>query len=226
MIRVFRKQKYQTMNKQRPDYIIWDFNGTILDDVQTGIDSVNLLLRTRKLPEIPDADYYRRVFGFPIREYYQRLGFDFSQEPYEDIAVEWVDEYLRNVPHAPLCPGAGEALDAFYKAGISQVVLSATKLQMLEQQLSDLGIRAYFEEVMGLDNIYATSKAELALAWRKKHPGARAVMLGDTVHDYEVACTMHVDCILVEGGHQTREVLEQCGCPIVHNLFEISSLLS
>lgn len=212
------------MKKFKPDYIIWDFNGTILDDVQTGIDSVNLLLRNRQLPEIPDADAYRQVFGFPIRAYYQRLGFDFEKEPYEDVAVQWVEEYLRNVPNAPLCPGVTETLRFFGQQGIPQVVLSATKLDMLEMQLTQLGIRSYFEEVMGLDNIYATSKAQLALEWKKRHVNSFAMMLGDTVHDAEVASLMGADCILIEGGHQTRVVLEQSGCPVVSNLFEIINL--
>ncbi len=214
------------MKTLKPDYIIWDFNGTILDDVQTGIDSVNLLLRNRNLQEIPNADAYRRVFGFPIRNYYQRLGFDFTKEPYEAVAVEWVEEYLKNVPNAPLCPGVLETLEFFRQLKIPQIILSATKLEMLEMQLKQLGIRDYFEEVMGLDNIYATSKAELAICWKEQHRFARTVMLGDTVHDVEVATRMDGECILIEGGHQTREVLETSGCQVVHNLFEIIALFS
>ena len=34
--------------------IIWDFNGTILDDVEAGIISVNKLLSSRGLPTIPE----------------------------------------------------------------------------------------------------------------------------------------------------------------------------
>lgn len=212
--------------RSKPDYVIWDFNGTILDDVQTGIDSVNLLLRKRQLPEIPDADFYRNVFGFPIRDYYQRLGFDFAKEPYEDVAVEWVEAYLRNVPEAPLCPGVLQTLEFFRQHNIPQIILSATKLEMLEKQLRQLGIRDYFEEVMGLDNIYATSKARLAEEWAVRHPGAKTILLGDTIHDYEVAKLMDATCILVEGGHQPRTVLQSSACQVVHDLFEIITLFS
>ncbi len=212
--------------RSKPDYVIWDFNGTILDDVQTGIDSVNSLLRKRQLPEIPDADFYRNVFGFPIRDYYQRLGFDFTKEPYEDIAVEWVELYLRNVPKAPLCSGVLQTLDFFREHNVPQVILSATKLEMLEKQLKQLGIRDYFEEVMGLDNIYATSKARLAEEWMRRHPNMHILMLGDTIHDYEVAKLMGATCILIEGGHQTRTVLKSAECQVVHNLFEIITLFS
>ena len=216
MIPGFPRRHKQTMKKY--DYILWDFNGTILDDVQTGIDSVNFLLSCRGLPEIPSKEAYRQVFGFPIRDYYGRLGFDFSCEPYETVAVVWVDQYLERVKWAPLCPGVLRALDFFRKRGIKQSILSATKLEMLEGQLSDLGIRDYFEEVMGLDNIYATSKEALALSWKGRNPDASAVMVGDTVHDFEVAQAMGIDCVLIAGGHQPTETLKRCGCLVLPDL--------
>ncbi len=200
------------------EYILWDFNGTILDDVQTGIDSVNFLLSRRGLPEIPSREAYRKIFGFPIRDYYGRLGFDFSQEPYETVAVEWVEQYLMRVKEAHLCPGVLDALIFFREKGIKQSILSATKLEMLEGQLHDLGIRDYFEEVMGLDNIYATSKEALALSWKARYPDVQAVMLGDTVHDYEVARAIGIDCVLISGGHQPTETLESCGCLVLPDL--------
>ncbi|MBR5280760.1 MAG: HAD family hydrolase [Clostridia bacterium] len=202
------------------NYILWDFNGTILDDVQTGIDSVNVLLSDRGLPIIPSKEVYRAVFGFPIRDYYGRLGFDFSKEPYEKVAVEWVNQYLSRVQEAPLCPGVFEALNFFREQKIPQSILSATKLEMLQGQLQNLGIRTYFEEVMGLDNIYATSKEALALSWKERHFDVEAVMIGDTVHDYEVAQAMGIDCVLISGGHQPVDVLEKCGCPVCANLHD------
>ena len=76
--------------------IIWDFNGTILDDVDAGIVSVNKLLSDRGLPTIESKEEYRKVFRFPIIEYYRALGFDFEREPYEVLAPLWVSEYLKN----------------------------------------------------------------------------------------------------------------------------------
>ena len=205
------------------EYILWDFNGTILDDVQTGIDSVNFLLSNRGLPEIPSQEAYRKVFGFPIKEYYSRLGFEFSKEPYESVAVEWVEQYLDRVKMAPLCPGVVRTLEFFKTMKIPQSVLSATKSAMLEGQLRDLGIRDYFEEVMGLDNIYANSKEALALSWKERHPNVQAVMIGDTVHDYEVAKAMNVDCVLIAGGHQPKETLLRCDCLVLDHLNDFCS---
>ena len=49
------------------EYVIWDFNGTILDDVEASMSSVNKLLVERGLSPMPDFDFYREVFDFPIK---------------------------------------------------------------------------------------------------------------------------------------------------------------
>ena len=68
-------------------HIIWDFNGTILDDVSIGIESVNIMLSRRKMKTIDSVEEYREIFGFPIKEYYKRCGFDFEAEDYETVLV-------------------------------------------------------------------------------------------------------------------------------------------
>ncbi len=189
------------MNKY--DCIIWDFNGTLLDDVRAGIDSVNTLLCERGLPQIESVEQYRKIFRFPIIEYYRSLGFDFEREPYEELAPKWVALYLENVKAAPLCSGALECLQAAEQMGMRQVILSATEQNMLEGQLSDLGIRHFFCEVMGLDNIHAGSKLSLALDWRRRNMDCRALLIGDTDHDLENARAIGADCLLVASGHQS-----------------------
>ena len=203
------------------DYIIWDFNGTILDDVKAGIDSVNKLLRDRKLKEISGVEEYRGVFRFPIKGYYERIGFDFKAEPYEVIAPLWVEEYLKNVKASPLFCDVLETLEYFKKKGVKQVILSATERKMLLGQLSELGISQYFEEIMGLDNIHAHSKEGLARAWKEGHKGAKALLIGDTDHDACVATSIDADCALVCRGHQSKEYLEGLGVRTFDNLVQL-----
>ena len=93
------------------DHVIWDFNGTLLDDVLTGIRSVNTLLCERGLTPIPDKEYYRKIFRFPIIEYYRSLGFDFDSEPYEELAPKWVALYLENVKKASLYDDVAKTLE-------------------------------------------------------------------------------------------------------------------
>lgn len=187
--------------------VIWDFNGTIIDDVAVGIDSVNKLLLDRGLDVIGSEEQYRRVFRFPIKEYYRSLGFDFDAEPYEKIAPLWVKEYLDRCKNAPLRDGFSEAFELFQSLGVKQHILSATELSMLKDQLDFYGIADNFESIFGLGDIHAHSKTDLAKRWREEYPHSVALFIGDTEHDFAAAVAMSADCALVCGGHQTRETL-------------------
>jgi len=205
----------------RYDTVIWDFNGTLLDDVDAGIKSVNTMLSRRALRQIASRSEYFDVFGFPIIEYYRRLGFDFEKESFAVLADEWVAEYLKNAADAPLCHGVKDALDAFAAAGIKQYVLSMTEQNMLISQLEQLGIKRYFIQVSGLDNVQAFSKLSLAESWSRGKDLSRALFIGDTTHDYETAQTMGTDCLLIASGHQKRSELEKCTCRVVDSATEL-----
>ena len=202
------------------DYVIWDFNGTLLDDVMTGIYAVNTLLRERGLATLDSVEQYRAVFRFPVIEYYKSIGFDFSKESYEELAPKWVELYLENVKSAGLYPDVVEGLEELRKREIGLCVLSASELGMLEDLLTKHGIYGYFEEVLGLDNIHAGSKLALAHDWRERHEGARALFIGDTDHDVDTAKALGADCVLVCRGHQRREFLESFGVPVCNSISE------
>ncbi|NLE13886.1 MAG: HAD family hydrolase [Clostridiales bacterium] len=198
-------------------HIVWDFNGTILDDVWVGIKSVNTLLARRGLPQVESLEQYHSVFQFPIFNYYLQLGFDFDAESYDDLAVEWVEQYMINVRDAGLRPGVLEAIAAFDAAGAVQVLLSATEADMLAYQLRYLGLESCFSEIIGNDNIKAESKTHLAQRWAEETNPRSVLFIGDTLHDAEsaIATLTSAECFLVAGGHQSREALENSGMPNV-----------
>ncbi len=200
--------------------IIWDFNGTIIDDVEAGILSVNKMLSDRGLPTIADSDEYRSVFRFPIIEYYRALGFDFEKESYEELAPIWVAEYLKNCVSSPLRKGIPEAIELFRSMGIRQHILSATQKDMLLGQLEQYGIVEKFDTINGLDNIHAHSKTALAAGWREQFPSATVLFIGDTEHDYKSAKEIGADCALVCGGHQPKSTLLACRGASVYSSIE------
>ena len=121
-------------------HLIWDFNGTILDDMEHGIRCTNTMLAARGLPVIPSVEAYREIFGFPIDAYYRRLGFDFEKEDYDTVlAPEWVDIYLAGEASCTTIQGAVETIRRVKTMGIPQILLSATKIEMLTAQLERLG---------------------------------------------------------------------------------------
>lgn len=203
------------------DRVIWDFNGTILDDVQTGIDSANELLTRYGLPVMRDVAAYHRVFGFPIRDYYERLGFDFKKLDYTVLAHEWVAIYLREVKKAPLRADILSTLSTLKERGVLQTVLSMTEQSMLERQLSYLGLTSFFAEICGQNDVYAKTKLDLAHRWRAQHPQERVLFIGDTTHDAESAEVIGCDCFLLTGGHQSAESLAESGVPIISSPLEV-----
>ena len=204
-------------------HLIWDFNGTLLDDVETDLLAANELLRRHGLPLLADVEAYRAVFGFPIVDYYRRIGFDFEKTPYNELAIEWVEIYQGLSRDMKLYPSALPLLREARERGIPQSILSATHREILAEQVRQLGIETFFDELMGLDNIHAHSKTALAVAWRERNPTARPLFLGDTEHDLDTARAMGADCILVAEGHRPRAALEAAGAlTVLSSLSELS----
>ena len=92
-------------------------------------------------------------------------------------------------------------------------------------QLDRLGIRDFFQEVLGLDNIFAKSKTNLAEAWLARNPGARPLCIGDTDHDAALADTIGADCLLYTQGHQSEQRLAICRRPLIRSIRELLSYL-
>lgn len=206
--------------------ILWDFNGTLLDDVESGIISINTLLKRRGKALINSVEKYRSAFTFPITCYYENVGFDLSAEPFDNIAKEWIAENQINIAKAKLYPDAIDSLEKFKKASITQTMISATKLNLLLGHVCSLNIEGYFDKILGLDNINAESKIGIAIEWKKLHPNAVPVFIGDTVHDSEVASAIGCDCVLVSRGHQGKEELKASGFPVFDSLKEATAYLT
>ena len=210
----------------RYDHVIWDFNGTVLSDMQAGIRATNEMLEARALPVLADLESYRRAFCFPVEKYYRDLGFDFEKEDYKTVlAPTWVALYNKYSKESPIFEGVRELTAALKKRGVRQSILSASEKQMMEAQLRERDALSLFDEIWGNDSIHAYGKNALAAEWRAAHPSAHAVLLGDTTHDFEVAREIGADCILIAAGHHDAARLQACGVPVVKDLFEAAALL-
>ena len=111
-------------------HLIWDFNGTVLNDVDVSVDAANALLKRCGVSAIPGKEFYRSVFGFPIKDYYERLGIDFEKTSFEDLAPVWVEEYLSRAPRAGMNEGVLQTIAKVRAMGVSQILLSATEADM------------------------------------------------------------------------------------------------
>ena len=200
-------------------HLIWDWNGTLLDDAYLCVDVMNELMTSRGLGTM-DATRYQTVFDFPVRDYYAGLGFDFSAEPFETVSTEFITRYEARKMECPLRPGVRETLQAFAEAGVPQSLLSAAKQDYLDHILERHDLHGFFETVRGADDHHAHGKADKGrrLMADLALPEGAALMVGDTRHDAAVAEAMGADCWLLPGGHQSRARLAACGVPVVEDL--------
>ena len=209
-------------------HIIWDWNGTLLNDVQLCADIMNNLLNKRSMPAIT-LEKYREIFTFPVKDYYSKAGYDFVSESFEEISVDFMAEYESRKTGCTLYPFAAEVLQKFHSLKIKQHLLSAYKQNNLEDIIKHFGIDEYFNSVRGLDHIYADGKMELGrqLMTDITSNGTRnkVLMIGDTVHDYDVAQGLSTDCVLISNGHQNSDKLKALNIPVYNNLEEIFLLL-
>ena len=204
--------------------ILWDWNGTLLDDLQYGMDVRNRIFPAFSLPTIETIEEYHAQFTFPIRTYYERAGV--TDDIFVAVAHAWMDEYVRGFPTVPLHADARDTLRQFEKAGLRQVVLSASKRDLLKEQIAQFDIQHFFSEILGLGNIYAGSKEEIGRQYLQScgFSPAETLMIGDTLHDADVAAAMGAKCVLVSRGHQSRETLLTAGVPVVDTLAAAAEL--
>ena len=208
-------------------YVIWDWNGTLFDDVKLSIDAMNGMLEIGGYPQRHNAKSYREVFCFPIIEYYRRVGFDFEKHPFSQLAQQFIDLYEPAHKKAKLYEGAEEVLEKLEKAGTVQTIISACEKKRLNTQIDFFGIRKYLENVLGIDDNYANSKVLLAQEWikEKQIDPHDVVFIGDTGHDFEVASALGCECILVSKGHQCRELLEKNGAAVIEDIADAVDLI-
>jgi phosphoglycolate phosphatase len=203
-------------------HIIWDWNGTLLNDVHQAITAVNVLLQRRNLPELTLERYFD-IFDFPVVDFYRQIGFDFTAESYEAVSHEYIDQYVSHLAQCRLQEGAAELLQSLQQAGLSQSVLSAYHQQRLEEAVNLFHLRPYFVRLVGLNDYYAHSKVENGKRWiRQLECDKRDVLfIGDTFHDHEVAREMGVACVLLTCGHMPRRRLETLGVPLFDSLTQL-----
>ncbi len=201
--------------------IIWDFNGTLLNDLQACLDALNAILAEHGLPTM-SLSSYRQQFGFPVVNFYHALGLcPESAFDWEALAESFHMRYLFSA-HLALQPGALEAVHALQSRGVRQGVLSALEQALLEAQLEQFGLVGAMSFICGSRDYQGASKTQAARSLRVEAP---VVLIGDTLHDAEVARSQGWSCILCSAGHQTVERLQTAGCPVIETLKDLPSCL-
>lgn len=198
-------------------YIFFDFNGTILDDVDLCLNLLNEMLENKKLAKV-SKEKYLEIFTFPIIEYYKKAGFTFNGYTFEELASYFIKKYQPASLKCQIYDGLLDLLKYLKEQGYNLVVLSASRIDNLKEQLDYLNLTDFFKDILGTSDIYAKTKQGVLLDYletNKIDPSA-CLFIGDTLHDYEIAKSINAISYLVSFGHQSKKRLMK----VTENVFD------
>ena len=209
-------------------HIIWDWNGTLLNDSWLFVDVMNSILKNHNMNTIT-VEKYRKIFGFPVEDYYKKLGFDLKKESFQKSGMEFIQAYKKRRYEAELHPMVNSILSKLLSMKITHSILSAQHQALLDDLTTYYNIREYFIGINGLNDHYARSKVNKGIEWMKKtgFDANMVLFIGDTDHDFEVAQALGTDCLLLSHGHHCHSRLIQTGAPVVRemeNIFHIFAI--
>lgn len=207
-------------------HIIWDWNGTLFNDTNWCVDVINSMLKKRSLKTLESLEEYHKAFCFPIINYYRNVGFDFKIDSFETLAAEYIELYHSNQSgHCKLHENVENILSVVQNRNVAQIILSASQIDNLLSQIGELNILKYFDAILGISDIYAKSKIQIGQEYVKKKNIKKAILIGDTLHDYEVAQALEVDCLLIANGHQSETLLRTSSAPVLEDITDVLSYL-
>ena len=214
------------MNKY--EYVLWDWNGTLLDDLDMNLEIAHCLMQSRDAVGSLTKEFYLEEFGFPIYDFYLKLGFDFEKHDYNDIAVDYENEFQKRLPGAKLFPDAVPVIEKLRSAGLRNVIISATEHSVLTRQVESFRVTNMFDAVLGNKNNLGKSKVQVAVDWMKENgvDPKKVAFIGDTIHDFETAKAIGCDCFFVANGHNSKGRLLKTGCEVFDSLTEVSERLT
>lgn len=207
------------------DHIIWDWNGTLLNDVELCFSVLTELLAEHQLP-VPAMDEYRAAFRFPVQDYYADFGFDFEKVSFDALSQRFMQLYGGRVRSAKLFHGALDWLAAVKSSHKEQSILSAASQVHLNEILVFFDIMHHFDRVYGIANDHAVSKLQRGreLLLEARSTPAKTLLIGDTDHDLEVGKALGVDVLLIADGHQHGERLKSLHDNVIVSRFGSRSI--
>ena len=196
-------------------HIVWDWNGTLLDDAKMCYEIMLDLANERNLPQFTFEEY-QDLITHPAQDCYMSLGFDFLNESYEDVAELFHTHYEERRPQLSLQTSVAGVLTTLSEDGVTHSIVSAHPHSILIESVKLYNLDECFIHIRGIADKLARGKIENGLAWAKEMDFApsEVVFIGDTDHDAEVATAMGLDCILIAKGFQSKKKLEKA-CPNV-----------
>jgi phosphoglycolate phosphatase-like HAD superfamily hydrolase len=204
--------------------VVWDWNGTLFDDLHIVLEAVNLGLASLGAGPI-SLDEYRTHYTRPVKLFYDRLlGRDLDSNEWELLDRRFHEEYRHMLDRAQPHPEAIAALEWVRERSIPQSLLSMAPHDDLVPLVGRLGLTPYFDRIDGLRGPAGDRKAvylerHLRALIAGEDP-ADVLVVGDTPDDAMAAAHVGTRCVLYDNGSHHRHELEACAVPVVSTLLE------
>ena len=204
--------------------VIWDWNGTIVDDAFLFVDVMNSVLVENRLPTI-SIDDYKQNFCFPIKKYWAKLGFRFKDNEFDILNSLFIKRYKEKIFLPKLHKDIVVVFKYLQNKNINQFIVSASEHSLLLQSVKHYNLLPFFVAVFGVNNLNALGKERLAEQLITKHHlnPLNCLIVGDTKYDHVVAKSVGCDFLLVSFGHFSKTRLLSISPNVVDNPLDIIS---
>lgn len=203
--------------------VIWDWNGTLLDDFHSTYKATTIVAEFQKLNITKEL--YKQQFKIPIRQLYLDLGFNFEIESFEELTEKFMSVYTK-MPKV-LSSKAYDYLKKLHENGTKNFICSAAPTAEIQAIAKEHLIHDFLHGIYGANDPYGNSKvitAKKMLEIENFQPES-SIVIGDSYHDYEVARELGCQVILLAQGSESREKLIETGCTVLDDFTELEKIL-
>ncbi|MDR2975227.1 MAG: HAD hydrolase-like protein [Propionibacteriaceae bacterium] len=208
----------------RVRHIIWDWNGTLLDDTPLTVKAATVSLAAINHPVRLTVDQWREVATRPVTRTYETLcGAPLDEAQFRILNQSWLSTYCSGEAEVGLNPTAVAALELARSAGVTQSILSLYLEPQLRARVTQLGVADHFTDIWGTrdgwKNLQAT-KADRMLAQLAAVGVSpdEALVIGDMVDDGDEAVSIGASATLVSTGDTSHQRLAASGFPVASTL--------
>jgi phosphoglycolate phosphatase len=205
---------------------VWDWNGTLINDTSLCVDILNKLLSIYDQPLI-SIEYYRNNFSFPVSAFYKRISLPSSGKMFDDVSLFFISEYRQKWKECNLHLGVLQILKMIQQLGLRQSILSAGNQSDVELFVNHFKLDSFFNQVFGTNNIKAEGKIELGKKFitNSNLRPEEILLVGDTIHDLQVAKAIGCSVLLFSRGHNSNTQLSGYSVQIINSLMEVAQYL-
>lgn len=214
------------MDKERiPHYENWifDWSGTLVDDLAMVLDATNHVLRHYGQGEIGREDFRKR-FRLPYAGFYEEVLPGVPLDELEGhFRVGFADSEASGV-NAPLLPFAVDFLQCLRVREKRMFILSSMDALAFDRHARELGVNHFFEATYA--GVLDKREQIHLMIERHELDAASTVFLGDMCHDIETARHGGIASIALLTGYQSADQLSRADPDLVaDDLSEIHQIV-